>query len=181
MKRTASILLLALAVAACAPMLSKEYMREGSRDVPMRKMAIEPDAYKGKLYILGGLIVNTRLVEQGSEVEALYVPVDSSAYLLEGSRMEGRFLALFPKANGYLDPMVFKKGREVSIAAEFTETRKGKIDEMEYLYPVFTIRQIYLWPQDRYYAPYYPPYPGYPPYWYDRWGRPYPGPYWPYW
>jgi len=173
-------MLMALTVAACSPVLSKEFMREGSRDVPMQQLAETPDLYKGRLYILGGLIANSRLTEQGSQIEALFVPVDSSAYLKEGAHIQGRFLALYPKAKGYLDPVVFKRGREVSIAGEFLEVRKGKIDEMEYLYPVFEVRQVYLWPEVRYYSPYYPAYyPGYP-YGYDPWGRPYP--YWPpYW
>jgi hypothetical protein len=67
--------------------------------------------------------------------------------------------------------------------------RKGKIDEMEYSYPVFEVRQIYLheeyqnypyaWPYYPYYYPYYSPYYYRSPYMYDPWGRYYPGPYWP--
>jgi hypothetical protein len=54
---------------------------------------------------------------------------------------------------------------------------------MEYVYPVFEIRQVYLWDEARdyyyYYPPYYYPYYNHYPYSYDRWGRPYPSPYWP--
>lgn len=185
MKKGVIIIAAVLFLTACAPVLSRDLMREGTRDVPMTRFQTTPEAYKGQLFILGGVIVDTRLTEQGSEIEALYVPVDSSGDLEEGEHAGGRFLALLPKAKGMLDPEVYKKGREVTLAGEFVETRKGKIDEMEYTYPVFNIRQIYLWPEEKYYP--YPPYYYYPyypyyydsPFLYDRWGRPYPNPYWP--
>ena len=173
----------ALLLAACSPVLNRELMRQGLRDVPFGQLTQEPDAYKGKLFILGGMIVNTRLTETGSQIEALYMPVDSYGYLNEGEHGEGRFLAFYPKSKGLLDPVVYKKGREITLAGEFLETRKGKIDEMEYVYPVFEIRAVYLWDEYRgyYSAPYYYPYPYYynAPFLYDPWGRPYPNPYWP--
>lgn len=170
----------ALLLTACAPVLSRELMREGTRDVPMDQLREAPDNYKGRLFILGGIIVNSKFAETGTQIEALYVPVDSSGDLEEGEHPGGRFLAISPKSKGLLDPVVYKKGREITLAGEFLETRKGKIDDMEYDYPVFEIKQIYLWQEPRYYyAPYYYyPYYNYP-FLYDPWGRPYPSPYWP--
>ena len=172
----------AMLLAACSPVLNRELMKQGMRDVPYYQLREAPDAYKGKLYILGGVIVNTRLTESGSQIEALFAPVDSYGYLKEGVYGQGRYLALYPKSKGLLDPVVYKKGREITLAGEFLEVRKGKIDEMEYAYPVFEIREIYLWEEYRsYYAPYYPYYPYYynSPFLHDPWGRPYPNPYWP--
>ena len=175
---------IAALLAACAPVLSREVMRDGSRDAQLNQLRETPDAFKDKLFILGGIIANTRFTPDGSEIEALYVPVDSLGYLKEGSRIQGRFLAFYPKAFGMLDPVIYKKGREITLAGEFTGIRSGKIDEMEYAFPVFRIRQIYLWREEPryYYPPYYYPYPFYYPYpyGYDRWGRPYYyDPFWP--
>ncbi len=164
-------------LAACAPVLNKELMREGIRNPSFNNLREAPDQYKGKLFIIGGLIVGTRLTGQGSQIEALYVPVDSYGNLIEGARIEGRFIAAYPKTKGMLDPVVFRKGREITLAGEFVELRKGKIDEMEYDYPVFEIRQIHLWEETTYYYPYYYPYYPYP-FMYERWGRPYPDPTW---
>jgi outer membrane lipoprotein len=172
----------ALLITACSPVLNRELMRQGTRDVPLDQLRETPDNYKGRLYILGGVIVNTRLTDTTSQIEALFYPVDSYGYLKEGERAQGRFFAVYPRSRGLLDPVVFKRGREITLAGEFLETRKGKIDEMEYAYPVFEIRQIYLWDEERYkpYSPYY--YPYYPyynyPFLFDPWGRPYPNPYW---
>lgn len=182
MDRRIFIIALAAALTACAPVLSRELMDQGKRDVPYDQMRRDPGPYKGKLYILGGLIVETRITEKGSQLEVLALPVDSLGYL-EYGRSWGRFLAVSPLNKGILDPVVYKRGREVTLAGEFIEMRKGKIDEMEYIYPVFEIKELYLWREQMpyYWPPYYPYYdPWYGPYPfpYDRWGWPYPYP-WP--
>jgi outer membrane lipoprotein len=180
MKRALTILSVALILTACAPVLNRELMREGTRDVSMDRLRDAPDDYKGKLFILGGVIVNSRFIETGTQIEALYVPVDSSGNLKEGAQEGGRFLAISPKSRGLLDPVVYRRGREITLAGEFLKVRKGKIDDMEYVYPVFEIKQIYLWTEPRYYyVPYYYPYYYNYPFMYDPWGRPYPYPYWP--
>jgi len=158
--------------------LTREVMKQGMRDVPFNQLRQDPAVYKGKLFILGGIIAETRFSEKGSQIEALSVPVDSLGYLQGSDHTQGRFLAVYPRSKGLLDPMVFKQGREITLAGEFVETRKGKIDEMEYVYPVFEIREIYLWDERRdYYGPnYYYPYGSWGPY--GGYGYPYGG--WPY-
>ena len=100
-----------MAFSACTPVLNREVMEQGMRDVPFNQLREAPDVFKGKLFILGGLIVKTRLVEKGSQIEALSVPVDSLGYLQEAGRTQGRFLALYPRAKGLLDPMVYQEGK----------------------------------------------------------------------
>ena len=187
MKRILLIGAALVVLSACSPVLNRELMREGTRDFSLSYLRETPEVFKGKIFILGGLISETKLTEKGAQVEALFVPVNSYGYLkfdtYRETYREGRFLAVYPKSKGILDPLIYKKGREITLAGEFIEARKGKIDEMEYVFPVFEIREIYLWDERRdyygldYYPYYYPYYRSYP-YWYDPWGRPYPyGPY----
>jgi outer membrane lipoprotein len=156
-----------LILTSCAaPVLYKDYMLEGERTISFAALRENPDQYKGRLFILGGVIVRTRLLEAGSEIEAMHVPVDAAGYFEESGRSEGRYLALLPKDKAMLDPAVYRRGRRVTLAGEFVGIRKGKIDEMEYTYPEFRIKQVYLWPQERFTA--------YPPYDFDPWFYPYP-------
>ncbi len=187
MKRIFLIGAVALVLSACSPVLTREVMKEGARDISFNQLREDPDVYKGKLFILGGLIAETRFSEKGSQIEALRVPVDSLGYLRGSERTQGRFLAFYPKSKGLLDPMVYKRGREITMAGEFVDVRKGKIDEMEYVYPVFEIREIYLWDEQKeyyrpnyyypYYYPYYDPFIYRSPFPYDPWGWPYGYPY----
>ena len=166
-------ILLSVLLFSCAPVLNREMMREGDRDVSFSALRKDPVGFTGRLYIFGGVIVETRLTGTGSRIEAMQVPVDRYGHFQDRGMSEGRFLAVTPLDEGLLDPEVFKKGRRITIAAEFTELYKGKIDEMEYTYPVFRIRQIHLWPRESEY---------YPAAYYDPWFYPYPyfyrGPWW---
>jgi outer membrane lipoprotein len=176
MKKSFLLLLLlsfSLVLYSCAPVLSRSFLREGDREVSFNALRQYPAEYKGRLYIFGGVIIQTRLTAEGSRIEAMHVPVDRYGYFVERGQSEGRFLAIMPKSESMLDPEVFRKGRRITVAAEFLEVRKDRIDEMEYSYPVFLIRQIYLWPRERAY---------YPAYYYDPWFYPYPYYFWdPWW
>jgi len=175
MKKFVLIIITAMILFSCAPVLREETMRIASRDVPISDIRTNPHFYDGKLFVLGGVIVNTKLTERGSLIEAVYVPVDSRGYLKDVERLNGRFLAIFPKEKGILDPLIYRKGREITLAGEFIETRTGKIDEMEYTYPVFEIKELYLWEERYYITPAYPLWYHYYPYWwYDPWWGFYP-------
>ncbi|MEW6584174.1 MAG: Slp family lipoprotein [Nitrospirota bacterium] len=171
-------LILLLFLISCAPVLKPEIMSSALRDISPAEIKHDPDSYRGKLFVFGGIIVSTKATAEGSLVEAIYVPVDSRGYLKDVKAADGRFLALFSKESGILDPLIFKRERQITLAGEFVSLREGKIDDMEYTYPFFKIVQIYLWPiRTEYYPIYYEPYP----YWWDYpywWHRPYYRPYW---
>lgn len=166
MKKTCLILLAGIII-SCVPVLRQELLKTGISDVRLSELKRDPVAGKGRLFILGGIIVKTTVTSEGSLIEAIYVRVDSRGYLKKIEPSNGRFLAIF-KGRELLDPVIFHEKREITLAAEFIGTRKGMIGEMEYNYPLFEIREIYLWEEvkerDYYYlyAPYY-----YPP-WYFR-------------
>lgn len=169
-----AIFLCLLLLASCATAIRKDLIEQGVRDLPISKLEQSPDSYQGRLFILGGIIVNTRLSQEGSIIEAIYVPVDSWGYLKEMPKTTVRFMALYPKSKGYLDPAIYRANRTITLAGTFTGLRSGKIDEMAYTYPFFRIDDLHLW-EERVYAPaYYDPWGPYP-YWRYPYGR------YPYW
>ncbi len=174
------LLPLTLLLVSCAPVLRQELMEEASLDVPFAELTRNPDLYRGRLFVLGGIIVGTKLTDRGSLIEAVYVPVNSLGYLRGVELSGGRFLALYPKEYGLLDPVIYRRGREITVAGVLIGTEEGRIDEMQYSYPLFEIKELYLWEErEPYYIP--PPYPywyyPYPPYWWDpRWRHYYPPP-----
>jgi starvation-inducible outer membrane lipoprotein len=173
-----------LVLFCCAPVLRKEVMDSSIRDISLAEIKSNPDLFRGKLFAFGGIIVSTNITTEGSLIEALYVRVDSRGNFEGISPSDGRFLALFPQESGFLDPMIFRSKREITLAGDFVGMRVGTIDGTEYLYPFFRIIDLYLWEERStyYYVP--PPYPywgGFPyPYWggYPYWRHRYPPPYW---
>ncbi|MDA8169166.1 MAG: Slp family lipoprotein [Nitrospiraceae bacterium] len=183
MKRLLFVMVTALLLVSCAsPVLRKDLLQRGSRKPDFARMMQDPDFYKDNLYVLGGTIIRTHVTPAGSMIEALYVPVDSKGYLKDVEPREGRFFALYPKNEGFLDPMIYKKNKAVTMAAEFIGTHTTKVDKTDYAFPLFRIKQIYLWKEEEYY-PYYPyyPYSTYPYYGYPYYNQPFPySPYSPY-
>lgn len=138
------------------------------RNASLTELKQNPEPYKGKLFVFGGIIVSDTVTTEGSLLEAIYATVDSRGDLKDIRSSDGRLLALFPKESGILDPVIFQKGRRITLAAEFLGTKPGKLGDVPYVYPFFRIRELYLWEKERayYYSPYYPYYP-YDPFYYD--------------
>lgn len=183
MNRLILILIITLILSSCTPVLKKDLLLQGTFTRSLSEVTQNPVNSKGKLFIFGGIIVKTTVTKDGSLIEAIHVPVTGRGYLKSVSATSGRFLALF-RNRDILDPLIFSEKREITIAGEFTGTRKGSIDEAEYTYPLFEIREVYLWPKrypvrDHYYwQPYYGPAWYYRdrhhrPWYYDPW-RPWP-------
>jgi outer membrane lipoprotein len=143
-------------------------MKQGIIAEDLSKIKQAPSTHTGQLYIIGGIIVKTTLEQEGSHIEAVFIPVDSRGYLKSFDPANGRFFAVY-RSTGMLDPLIYSEKREITLAGEFIEMRGGKIGEMGYSFPFFEIKEIYLWKEIRerdyyYYAP--PPYPYYYPYYY---------------
>lgn len=171
MKRCSLIPLLCFLMLSCAPALNQELLRAGLYQIPPAGTEEDLENFTGKLFILGGIIINTTVTAQGSLIEAIYVPVDTRGYLKHLNAPGRRFLALYPKEDGILEPIIFSKEREITLAGIYIGTRTGAIEGMEYTYPLFEIKELYLWQERRdYYRDPYPyPFWYYPRIYYDPW------------
>ncbi|HTZ16880.1 MAG TPA: Slp family lipoprotein [Dissulfurispiraceae bacterium] len=163
-----------LLVTACAPVFREDIMKNAALNPSLTELNADPESYEGKLYVLGGRIVNTRVIKEGSLIEAIYVPVDSRGYP-EDYIKSIRFLALYPKEGGILDPLIFKKDRNITIAAIYKGTRTERFGETEYPFSYFEITDFRLWEEP--YPEYYP----YPYWWYDPWYNPWYNPWYDPW
>lgn len=111
----------------------------------------------------GGMILSSSNTPQESCFEILGRPLDYNARPLSTDGEQGRFLACKP---GFLDPAVFKPGREVTIIGAVTGVEARKVDDFDYRYPKLQAQTIYLWPErvvtETYYVePFFYPYPYY--------------------
>ena len=163
-------LLLLILFAGCAP-ISKELRVQADRTVSFQQVSQNPEAYKGKIVILGGEIIETSNQKDGTTlIVVLQRPLD---WMQEPKiqRSEGRFIIL---VEGYVDPYVFRRGRRITVAGEILGRKVMRLGELEYPYPLLRSKQIYLW-GEYHYSPYpYPYYPwGYYGYYGPRWGYSY--------
>lgn len=174
-----SLLFAALAIAvlsACTTVLRKDLLQTGARNVSFGDLQANPEAYKGKLFILGGTIIDTMPAANGTLIEALYVPVDASGYLKHKSP-DGRFMALYQGERTGIDSGRRYSNTQITLAGVFIGIQQtGREGKTGLGVPAFRIEQIYLWPTDSYYTYYNKglcgpgPYRG--PYWGPYWGPP---------
>ena len=123
----------------------------------------------------GGVIAQMQIKDGMSKVEIVEKPLSSSGRPVAGNLTGGRFIAIF---SGFVDPLIFATGREITVMGSIQEVIEGKISEQPYTYPVLAVSGHHLWEERQYYddynttvvvrAGYWDPY--YNPYW---WGHPY--------
>ena len=114
----------------------------------------------------GGEIIETVNVQGGSEMIVLDTPLDYQERPERARYSRGRFVA---KSSKFLDPAIYKKGKEITLAGEIVGKETKPLGKTEYTYPVVLVKQLHLWKRP-YYGRYYP-----------YWGGPYYGPYYDYW
>lgn len=178
MKKLLPFLIIILLSSSCAHVISQQSREKAKTDVSFGYLQRNIDEFTGSTFIFGGVIINIQNTNEGTIIEARHSPIDFLGAIIDPDVSEGRFMGIF---NGYLDPLIYKKGREITIAGELIGSREKTIGEIQYSYPLFAIREIYLWKEKRGYYYYPPPYPyywsRYPYWWYDPWWD---GPYYPF-
>ena len=157
--------LLIVLVQACLP-ISKQLRTEADKTLTFQQVFQNPEAYKGKIVIWGGDVVETINQKEGTTlIVVLQRPLDWTEEP-KFNRSEGRFIIL---VEGYEDPYVFRRGRRVTVAGEIQGRKVMRLGELEYPYPLLLSKQLYLW-GEYYYYPYpylytYPYYYRYYPWW----------------
>lgn len=92
----------------------------------------------------GGEIIETQPREQQTCFFVLAEPLDSQARPEGGGDSLGRFVAC---KQGFYDPEVFAKGRELTVTGTLAGTIQHKIGEFDYTYPKVEADNVYLWPR----------------------------------
>ncbi len=163
-------------LAGCGSVLSKDALSGVNYEVEYSRLKASPDTYMGKTVILGGLILENQVTDDGSTLEILKYSLDKRDEPQDPDEEGGRFLA---RSSRLLDPSIYKAGKLVTLTGTLRAIEVRPLQKANYHYPVFEIGELYLWSEDRYQRayPYYPYYYDPFPYWYRY-------PYWhryPYW
>lgn len=167
------VFLFFILLSGCAPVISENLRKEADPTLTFGAVLQNPNAYRGKTVIWGGDIIEATNKQDGSTlIEVFERPLNWKGEPT-GSYSEGRFLVTVDQ---YLDPYLYRRGRQVTVAGEILGEEMKPLGQMDYRYPLILGKQIYLWPIYDYY-PY--PYDYGPGWYYNPWWYPYGGyPYW---
>ena len=169
------LVLLGLLLAGCVSPLSREAKFAAEPYVDFPQLLENPEAYQGKTFLLGGVIVSSDVSSDGSTLEVLRYQLDRGDRPLQADETSGRFLVRTPR---FLDPALYASGRLVTLTGQLAGVETRPLGGVDYRYPLLILGELYLWPKEEDYR--LPPgsyYPYRPYYWYDPWYDPYP--FWP--
>lgn len=175
MKKLMLMLLLSLALQGCTHVISKQSRALVDPSVNFAGLHQDPEQYKGRYVLVGGAIASVTNRPEGGQLEVVQLPLDSQEMPEDTSKTGGRFIA---RSEKFLDPLVFKEGKRVTIVGEVLGAKVKTLDQMEYRYPVIGIREVHVWRPEEVERQTYPQ--AYPYYWYDPWWPSWyyrPGPY----
>jgi outer membrane lipoprotein len=105
-----------------------------------------PPTLQGRRVMWGGMIVNTRNLQNTTEIEVLGYPLSSTGVVQNDRPAQRRFLLV---KDGYLESADYSRGRYVTAVGTINGTRPGKVDEAPYVYPVLNAERLHLWPPEQ--------------------------------
>lgn len=110
----------------------------------------------------GGVIARIENKETETWIEVVDKELRSNGQPLDTDKSRGRFIV---RVTGFLDPAIYEKGRQITVAGTLEKPVVSHIGEFTYLFPVVKAESEFLWEQKPdvvYYEPL--------PYWYyDPW------------
>jgi len=156
------ILLLVLVLTGCASSIPQA-LRVAPSNNPSVSVARESaEQMVGTLVRWGGTIARIENKETETWLEVVDKELRSNGQPLDTDKSRGRFIA---RVAGFLDPAIYEKGRQLTVAGTLEKPVVRRIGEFTYLFPVVKVDHYYLWeakPDVVYYEPL--------PYWYyDPW------------
>lgn len=164
MQRTALLLSLTLAAligVGCSHVISREARDAVDGDASFAQVKAAPGSYLDRRLLLGGLIVDNRVGQDGSTLEVFRWTLDRWGEPVAVDEAGGRFLAV---SDRLLDPALYAPGRLLTLAATVVGEESRPLGEVLYRYPVLQVEETYLWetpfrygihPSPNIYVPYY--------------------------
>ena len=133
-------------MSSCAHVISDDIRHRADKDMPLEAVFLDPDAYRGKVLIIGGTIVNSVNKKEGTYIEVVEKPLNYRGVPVYSDSSFGRFLVVH---DGFLDTAIFSKGRHITVAGEIIGKEMRKLDEMDYPYLFIKSMEVRLLDPDR--------------------------------
>jgi outer membrane lipoprotein len=157
-KEIAFSLILLFILSGCTSVLSTSVVQEADDKISFPELQKLPDRYRGTVVILGGQIVETVVKESETWVQVLQLPLGAQQRPDNAAGSQGRFIVICKR---FADPLVYEKGRKITVAGVVEGGRMIMLNDRPYNFPVILEREIYLWKTEDYYYPAYRPGPAF--------------------
>jgi len=147
--------------------------------ITFSQIQASPASHQGTMILVGGQVLVAKRLKEYTRITILQLPLqDNQSPDTDLTKSQGRFIAL---QSAFLDPATIPAGTRVTLIGEVSGVATEPLDEMEYTYPLLTIKFLKVWTETNrplcwvpgygipFYGPYggaFGPYQGFYPYWY---------------
>lgn len=145
MRITVFLLFAMIVISGCAHVISDEGRKQVDASIAFKELKQNPEAYVGKVVLVGGKIAQVRNNKEGGTIEVVQFPLDNAGFPLEVAKSAGRFYATSPD---FFDPLIYTNNRLVTMTGEVKGKKAGSIDGAEYIFPVIGVKEIFTWKMD---------------------------------
>lgn len=132
----------ALFLAGCASYPDPVQLPPETPTVTYEQVATAPDKAKGEMAQWGGVVAGIHNLAEGTMVEMVFYPLRGYGRPLLGKESIGRFRVY---VDGFLDPMVYQKGRSMTFLGAVEGLEEGAVGEQKYIFPTLKAKGYYLW------------------------------------
>ncbi|MDO6839765.1 Slp family lipoprotein [Paraglaciecola chathamensis] len=129
-------------LAGCSTLPEQIQLPEQTNLITYQEAASKSKDVLGQKARWGGVIARVENKPNDTLIEMVYYPLRSYGRPLQSDESIGRFRVY---VNGFLDPMVYKKGRTMTFTGDFVRLEKGMVGEHEYVFPTLASSGYYLW------------------------------------
>lgn len=164
-KSTIALVSLLAIIAGCASKPPESIASLSSPGPGLEQVLQDVDAHLGREVRWGGVITRVENKADATWIELVRYPLNDNGRPQIGYLSDGRFIARFER---FVDPLVYEKGRPLTVVGSIDDKLERPIGEFEYLFPVVSVQGSHLWQAEKqknryhnppywgYYSPYYP-------------------------
>lgn len=131
-----------LALAGCSTVPDSVQVPESVNLVSYQQVAGSPDTNKDRIARWGGVVAHIENHTDSTLLEVVHFPLRSYGRPILHDESIGRFRVY---VDGFLDPMVFEKGRMMTFAGQVIGTEEGVVGEHQYVFPTLHADGYHLW------------------------------------
>lgn len=131
-------------VIGCATGISQQARSKVTYAGTFSALQKTPDAYKGKVVMLGGRIIEANASSHLSELTVLQLAIGTSDRPKISDKSEGRFIV---QSKQLLDPAIYEKDMLITLVGTLKGSKVLPIGDLKYTYPIVEPIEIKLWPK----------------------------------
>lgn len=131
-----------LGLAGCTTVPEPIQLEDESNLLSYQQVSASPEQTTGSKVRWGGVIAKVDNLKKNTRLEMLYYPLKGYGRPVTGDESAGRFRVYI---DGFLDPMVYKTGRLITVIGDVGGSESGTVGEHEYVFPVVNANGYHMW------------------------------------